>query len=200
MSLGSNGFNRVRLLRKIPSRLRGTIFCTSSARFAPSFVWQWNGPKCTKIVWNVLNHEFRVQWDGSGAFVAPSFVRQPNGTKCTQIVRNTPKHEFRSQWGESVVFVAKNYDATSLHELLNHFDLFCTEFCKATTPCQASKEYKTHQNMSFESNGLDRVCSLWKIPNRLQGTNFCTSLSRFAPSFVRRPNGTKCTQIVRNEP
>ena len=36
MSLGSNGVDRVRSLRKIPSRLRGTnlfINCTSSARF-----------------------------------------------------------------------------------------------------------------------------------------------------------------------
>ena len=54
--------------------------------------------------------------------------------------------------------------------------------------------------MSFESNGLDRVCSLWKISNRLQGTNFCTSLSRFALSFVTQPNCPKCTQIVRNTP
>ena len=41
MSLGSNGVDRVRSLRKIPMRLRGKNFCincTSSARFAPSFV------------------------------------------------------------------------------------------------------------------------------------------------------------------
>src|SRR6185312_7044274 len=49
VSLGSNGVDRVRSLRKIPMRLRGTNFCTSSARFA---------------------HQFRVQWVGSGAFVA----------------------------------------------------------------------------------------------------------------------------------
>ena len=34
MSLGSNVEDRVRSLRKIPTRLRGTNFCTSSARFA----------------------------------------------------------------------------------------------------------------------------------------------------------------------
>src|SRR6185312_3193194 len=33
---------------------------------------------------------------------------------------------------------------------------------------------------------------------RLRGTNFCTSSAHFAPSSVRRPNGPKCTQIVRN--
>ena len=36
MSLGSNGVDRVGSLRKILTRLRGTNFCTSSARFAPS--------------------------------------------------------------------------------------------------------------------------------------------------------------------
>ena len=29
---------------------------------------------------------------------------------------------------------------------------------------------------------------------------FCTSLSRFAPSFVRHPNGPEYNQIVRNAP
>ena len=60
----------MRLLGKIPTRLRGTNFCTSSERFAPSFVRQLNGPKCTQMVQNEPKHEFRVQWGGSGAFVA----------------------------------------------------------------------------------------------------------------------------------
>ena len=97
----------MRSLRKIPTQLRGTNFCTSSARFAPSF------------------------------------ERQPNGPECTQIVRNTPKCEFRV-------------------------------------------------------NGVDQVRLLQKIPTRLHGTNFCNSSVRFAPSFVRQPNGPDWTQIVRN--
>src|SRR4026208_2178244 len=96
MSLGSNGMDRVCSLRKILTRLRGTNFCTSSARFASSF------------------------------------VRQPNGPECTQIVRNTPKCQLRVQWGGSGAFVAKNSDATSWHEPLQLFGLFCTEFRKAT--------------------------------------------------------------------
>ena len=56
ISLGSTGMDRVRSLRKIPTRLRGPKFCTSSARFAPSFVRQLNGPKCTQIVRNTLKH------------------------------------------------------------------------------------------------------------------------------------------------
>src|SRR6185295_4411589 len=119
-------------------RLCFTNFCTSSARFAPSFIRQPNGPECTQIVQNAQKCQFRVQWDRSGAFVAkiptrlrgtnfytssacfaPSFVRQPNGLECTQIVRNAPKHQFRVQWGGSGAFVANNSDATSCHELLN---------------------------------------------------------------------------------
>ena len=48
MSLGSNGGDRVRL-SQILTRLRGTNFCTSSARFAPSLVSNQmvpNAPKC----------------------------------------------------------------------------------------------------------------------------------------------------------
>ena len=114
MSLGSNGVDRVGSLRKILTRLRGTNFCTSSACFAPSFVRQHNGPKCTQMVWNTPKHEFMVQWGGSGAFVAKntislrgtnfcinwtcsvcfetSFLQLRNDPKCTQILRNASKH------------------------------------------------------------------------------------------------------------
>ena len=73
MSSGSNGVDRERSLRKIPTRLRGTnlcINCTISTRFAPSLVRQRNGPKCTQIVRNATKRHFRVQWGGSCAFVA----------------------------------------------------------------------------------------------------------------------------------
>jgi len=125
----------VRLLGKIPTRFRGTNFCTSSARFPPSFVSQPNGPQYTQMIQNAPKHQFRVQWVGSGAFIAkiptrlrgtnfctssarfqPSFVRQPNGPECTQMVRNALKCHFRVQWSGSGAFVAKNSDATSWHE------------------------------------------------------------------------------------
>src|SRR6185436_6007411 len=147
VSLGSNGVDRVRSLRKNPTRLRGTNFFTSSARFAPCFIRQPNGPECTQIVANAPKRKFRVQWGGSGAFVtkiptrlrgtnfctssarfAPSFVRQTNCPECTQIVCNAPKCQFRVQWGGSGAFVAKNSDATSWHELLHLFGPFCIEF------------------------------------------------------------------------
>src|SRR6185437_13049803 len=109
----SNGEDRVHSLRKTPTQLRGTNFCTNSARFAPSFVRQPNSSECTQLVRNAPNHWFRVQWGGSGslqkiptrvrgtnfctssAHFAPSFVRQTNGPELTQIVPNTPKCQFR---------------------------------------------------------------------------------------------------------
>ena len=54
-SLGSNGVDRVCSLRKILMQLRGTKFCTSSDRFAPSFLRQPNRPKCTQLVRNSPN-------------------------------------------------------------------------------------------------------------------------------------------------
>src|SRR6185312_5125413 len=57
-------------LRKIPTRIRGTNFCTSSARFAPSFVRQPNGYERTQIEKNARKRQFMVQWGGSDAFVA----------------------------------------------------------------------------------------------------------------------------------
>ena len=145
-------------MRKNPTRLRGTNFCTSLARLAHSFIRQPNGPECTQIVSNAPKRKFRFQWGGSCAFVvkiptrlrgtnictnsacfAPSFVRQPNGFKCTHIVWNAPKCQFSVLQGGSGAF-------------------------------------------------------LRKILTRLRGTNFCTSTARFAPCFVRQPNGPKCTQ------
>ena len=73
MSLGSNGVVRVCSLRNDSMPLRGMNFCTSSERFAPSFIRQLNSPKCTQMVRNASKHEFRVQWGGSGVFVAKWF-------------------------------------------------------------------------------------------------------------------------------
>ena len=120
------GESGARSLRKIPTRLCGTNFCTSSANYTPSFVRQPNGPECTQMELNAPKHQLRIRWGGSGAFLAensdatsctnictisarfaPSFVSQPNGPECTQILRNAPKRQFRVQLGGSSAFVVK---------------------------------------------------------------------------------------------
>src|SRR6185312_1002594 len=94
-------------------RLRGTNFCTSLARFAPTCARQTNGPKCTQIVRNAPKNQFRVQWGGSGAFIAkhsdstlwhkllhkfgPFCTEFGKATKWSQIVRNAEKCQFRVQ-------------------------------------------------------------------------------------------------------
>ena len=140
MGIPVAGYRQVRSLRKILTRLRGTNFCTSSARFALSFVRQPNGPECSQMVRNAPKRQFRVEWVGLGAFIAKntdstscrnfctstarfalSFVRQPNGSECTQMVLNAPKRQFRVQCVGLGAFIAKNSDATS-----------CTNFCTSS--------------------------------------------------------------------
>ena len=73
MSLGSNGVDRVRSLRKIPMGLHGTKFFTSLTRFTLGVVTQPNSPKRPQIIRNTPKHEFRVQLGISGAFILKNF-------------------------------------------------------------------------------------------------------------------------------
>ena len=60
--------------------------------------------------------------------------------------------------------------------------------CNSETVPNAPKQKETHQKMSLGKNGVDLERSLWKILTRHRCTNFCincTSLARFAPSFVQ---------------
>ena len=177
MSLGTIGMDQVRSFRKNSMRLRITNVCTSSARFAPSFVSQPNGPKCTKIVRNAPNMSLGsngVEWVRSlrkilkrlrvtnfctsSARFAPSFVTQPNGHKMHQnFIQTAPKHEFRVQWGGLGALVAKTSDATSWHELLNLFGPFCIEFRKATKQSRMHPNSTNAPNVSLGSNGMDRM-------------------------------------------
>jgi hypothetical protein len=64
---------------------------------------------------------------------------------------------------------------------------FAPSSCSNEAIQNAPKHYKTHQFMSLESNGVDRVRSLRKTLMRFRGTNFfiyCTSSTHFAPSSV----------------
>ena len=137
-SLVSNGVDRVRSMQKIPTRLRGTNFYTSLARFEPNSVRQPNGPKCAQIKRSVPNISLRsngvdrvrslqkiptrlhcTNFCTSLVCFASSLVRQPNGPKCTPSSTIRTKRQFRVQWGRSGVFFAKNSDRTSWHQLLH---------------------------------------------------------------------------------
>src|SRR6185312_4145144 len=71
VQLGGSGV----FVAKVPTRLRGTNFCTSLTPFVLSAVWQPKSPKCTQIVENRPKYEFRIQWGELGVFVTKKFRR-----------------------------------------------------------------------------------------------------------------------------
>ena len=117
LSLGSNGVDWVRSLRKIPTWLRGMNFCincTSSPRFAPSFMnyeTLTNAPKhyethqnmslgsngvdqmrlLGKITTWLHGTNFCINCSSSVCF-APSLMQLRNDSKTTQILRNPSTH------------------------------------------------------------------------------------------------------------
>jgi len=169
-------------LRKIPTRLRGTNFCTSSARFAPSFARQRNGPKCTKIVQTHQNMSLGSNWVDwvrwlrkiptqlrgtnfctSSARFAPSFARQRNGPKCTKIVQTHQNMSLGSNGVDWVRWLRKiptqlrgtNFCTSSAH--------FAPSFVSQPNGPKCTKIVRMHQNMSLGSNGVDLVRSFGKI-------------------------------------
>ena len=76
--------------------------------------------------------------------------------------------------------------------------------CSNETIQNAPKHYKTHQFMSFASNGVDRVRSLWKTQMRFCGTNFfinCTVqpiLHRVPCSNETLPTAPKHYEMLQN--
>jgi len=206
-------------LRKIPTPLRGTNFCTSSARFASSFVSQLNSPKCTKIVWThqnmslgsngvdrvrslrkILTQLRGTKFSTSSARFGPSFVSQPNSPKCTKFVRTHQNMSLGSNGVDRVRWLRKIPTQLRGMNFCTSSARFTPSFVTQPNGHNAPKLYEMHQNMSLKSNRIYRVRSFRKISMRLRATNFCTSSTRFAPSFVSQPNGPKCTKIVRNAP
>ena len=114
-----------------------------------------------------------------------------------EILPNTPKH-YETHTNMSLGSNGVDW-VRSLRKIQNDFMaqtsaliapvqpvLHRVSYSNETLP-NAPKYYETHLNMSLGSNGLGREHSWRKIPKRLHGTNLCincTSLTRFAPSFV----------------
>ena len=159
VSLEATGLDRVRSLRKIPTRLRGMNFCTRLAHFALSVVMQPNSPKCTKIVRSAPKYKVSIQWDGSNGLLWkisdttswPELLHHFTPF-CTQFCKATKRYQMHQNstkrtdtWGKGPMrwigyVLAKNSVTTSWHKLLHHFGRFCTEFCTAT------KRSKMHPN------------------------------------------------------
>ena len=164
-----------------------------------------NGTKCTKtsvkgqMGWILCARSEKFWRDFMArtfALVRPfclSFVRQPNGTECTQMVRNAPKHQFWVKWGGSGDFIAENSDASSWHKFLHKFGTFCPEFRKATKWSRMDPNSTKCTKCQFRVRRGGSGAFVVKNSEATSFPNFCTSSARFAPSFVRQPNGPECT-------
>ena len=164
-----------------------------------------NTTRCTKT-W-VL-----VQWGGSGPFIVKILTRFHGSNLCLiapvqpilhrvscsdEILPNTHKHyEMHTtmslsngvDWVWSLWKIPKWLHGTNLCINCTSSTCFAKSSCSKETLPNAPKHYKTHQNLSLGSNGVDRFRSLRKILMRLHGTNFCiscTSSTRFVSSIVQ---------------
>ena len=170
-------------MRKIPTRLRGTNICTSSARFAPSFVSQPNGRNAPKLYEMHQNMSLKSK----RLYRVCSFRKismQLRGMKCTKIVRNAPKHDFRVQWGGTGAFIAKNSDAASWHELLHQFGPFCIEFCKSTKRSQMHQNFMKCTKTFFRVEWGGSGAFVAKNSNATSWHELLHQLIRFALSVV----------------
>ena len=136
----------------------------------------------------------------SSARFAMSFVRQPNGLKCLQIVQNTPKYEFRVQWDVSGAFLREIPTRLCATHFCTNLACFALSFVTQPNCPKCTQIVRNAQKHEVRVQWGGSDASLWKIPARLHGTNFFPTSAHFEPSFVRHPNGTKCTQIVSNAP
>ena len=122
ISLGCNGADWVHSLRRILMWFRGMNFfinCTSSPRFAPSFMQLRNDNKGTQTLWNEPKQEFRVQWGGLGAFVEKNPARDFVARAFALIALVHPVLHRLSCGYDKIPNAPKHYaDVTSWHELL----------------------------------------------------------------------------------
>jgi len=172
-SSGSNGVNRERLLQKIPTRLCGTNFCINcsiSARFAPNFLRQRNGPKYNQIVRNTPKHEFRVQWVDPGVSCS-EFQHDFMAWTFALIAPFQPVLHRVSQGNKTVPNASKQYETNQNMSLgSNGVDLERSVW----------KIFKRLHGTNFYIN--------------------CTISARFASSFNGQWNSPKSIQTVRHVP
>ena len=153
--------------------------------------WGWIG--C--VLCEKFRHDFVVWTFAIIAPVQPVLHQISCSNEWSQMHPNTTKYtQTRVQgpvgWIECVRCEKLLHDfVTQIFALISPFQpiLHQASSNNETIP-NARKHYKTHQNISLRSNGMNRVCSLRIIPPRLLGTNYCiicTSLACFAQSFTQ---------------
>ena len=159
-----------------------------------------NGVDGVRSLWKIPTQLPGTNFCTCSTRFAPSFVRQPNGSECIQIVWT---HQNISLWSNGVDRLSSLQKIpTRLHRMN-----FCTSsahfapsFVRQPNGPECTQTVRITPICQFMVQWVDQVRLLRKILMQFRGTKFCTSSDRFAPSFVRQPNGPKCTQTVWNAP
>jgi len=116
------------------------------------------------------------------------------------MLRNAPKHEFRVQLGGSGVFVVKkiqgDFMARTCALIVPVQPILHQVSCSNKTLPNAPKHFKTHKNRSLESDWVDQVRSLRKIPMRLHATNLCIN----PPCQPTLHRVSRSNEIIQNVP
>ena len=143
--------------------------CTTSTKFAPSFVRQWNDPKCTQRPRNTPKPEFMVQWGGTGAFAA--------------------KNSDTTSWHELFSLFAPVQP-----KLLRV--LYINKMIRNTPKHYETHQYLSLRSNGEDEVRLLKKCPMrLHGPNFYVN---CNSSACFAPCFVQLWNDHKCTQTLRN--
>jgi len=167
ISLWSNGVDRVCSLRKIPMRFHGTNLC---------IIHQFNP----------FSTEFRV--------VTKYYQIHTNTTRRTQTWVSGPMGWIGCVRCEKFWF---DFMARTSALIAPVQPVLHRVSCSNETLPNAPKHYEAHQNISLWSNGVDRVCSLRKIPMRFHITNLCI-IHQFNPFSTEFCVVTKYYQIHTN--
>ena len=174
MSLGSNGVDRVRSLRKF----RCDFVARTFVLIAPVQPVLHRASCSNETIENASKH-YETQ---------PNMDLGPNGVDRVHSLRKIPKRLH----GTNLCINCTS--STHFHRVP----------CSNETLPNAPKHYKMHQNISLWTNGVDWVRSLWKIPMRHRGTNLCincTSSTCFAQSLCSNetlPNAPKHYETHQN--
>ena len=158
---------------KIRTWIRGTNFCincTSSHRFALSFMQLRNHNKCTQTLWNLRKQEFRVQWGGLGVFLrkTPTWLRATNFALIAPVY--PVLHRISCSY-KTIINAPKHY---ATHENMS-----------------------LGSNRVDWVRSLRKI-STWLRGTSLCIN--CTSSHYFASSFMQLRNDNKCTQTLCNAP
>ena len=120
----------------------------------------------------------------------PSFVGQPNGRKCTQMVRNAQNMSLGPNGVDRVGSLRKTRTRLRRTNFCTSSERFALNGRKNTQTVGNTPKHQFRDQWSGSSGFVAKNSDVTSWHELLHVRSI------FAPSFVRHPNGPKCTQMV----